>query len=157
MRTMSTSAGRSASKSDFVRDQIQKNSAITAREVLDAWTASGNEGTLSETLFYNVKKALGLAGTARPSTAGGGGPSSKGRTRMKKTPKSGRTRPARSIGQASAGAPAGSRSDQRGRTFDELESKIDDMIFQLKTIGGHPDVEEALRKARRLLGRTHLA
>ena len=150
---MSTSAGKGTNKSEFIREQLQRNPEITAKAVVEAWESSGNEGSLSETLYYNVKKALGLAG-------GGGGsrwatPRAQGR--MKKTPKAvrrGRGRP-RSTDAAPATTTTATRSSAQGRSFDELEAMIDDMIFQLKAHGGQPDVEEALRQARRLLGRAH--
>lgn len=148
---MSTTAGKGANKSEFIRDQLKRNPAATAKEVVEAWESSGNEGSLSETLYYNVKKAQGLAG------GGGGGSALRGLVRMKKTPKTtvrrGRGRP-RLTDSAPASAPA-ARSGARARSFDELEAMIDDMIFQLKAHGGMPDVEEALRQARRLLGRAH--
>jgi hypothetical protein len=36
-----------------------------------------------------------------------------------------------------------------------VEDGIDDLIFKLKEIGGRTEVLEALRKARRILARSH--
>ena len=38
--------------------------------------------------------------------------------------------------------------------MDEVEAGIDDLMFTLKLNGGMPEVEEALRAARRLLTRS---
>ena len=42
-----------------------------------------------------------------------------------------------------------------GRVVDEVEAGIDDLMFMLKVNGGMPEVEAALRAARRLLTRSH--
>jgi hypothetical protein len=36
-----------------------------------------------------------------------------------------------------------------------LESQIDEMLFEIKVAGGLPEFEEALRRARRVLARSH--
>ncbi len=41
------------------------------------------------------------------------------------------------------------------RMVDQVEAGIDDLIFTLKVNGGMPEVEAALRAARRLLVRSH--
>jgi len=53
------------------------------------------------------------------------------------------------IGQNGAEAQGG----DQGQVLDQMEGTIDDLIFQLKTMGGRPEVEEALRRARRFLYR----
>jgi hypothetical protein len=39
--------------------------------------------------------------------------------------------------------------------LDELEEDIDELIHRLRELGGRPDVVKALRRARRLLVRSH--
>ena len=46
-------------------------------------------------------------------------------------------------------------SGDLGRVVDEVEAGIDDLIFILKVNGGMPEVEAALRAARRLLVRSN--
>ena len=36
-----------------------------------------------------------------------------------------------------------------------LEAQIDDMLHEVKLTGGLPEFEETLRKARRILARSH--
>ena len=36
-----------------------------------------------------------------------------------------------------------------------LEGSIDDMLHEIKRTGGHPEIEETLRRARRILVRSH--
>ena len=46
------------------------------------------------------------------------------------------------------------RRVQRSRVVDEVEAGIDQLMFTLKLNGGMPEVEAALRAARRLLTRS---
>jgi hypothetical protein len=41
------------------------------------------------------------------------------------------------------------------RVLIRLESQIDDLLHDARTAGGLPEFEEALRKARRILVRSH--
>ena len=56
---------------------------------------------------------------------------------------------------STAKAVRGESSDSGGmsRLVDEVEAGIDELMFTLKLYGGMPEVEAALRAARRLLTR----
>ena len=43
----------------------------------------------------------------------------------------------------------------RTRVLIRLESEIDGLLHEIKMTGGLPEFEETLRKARRILGRSH--
>ena len=45
--------------------------------------------------------------------------------------------------------------NDRTRVMIRLEGQIDEMLHEIKLAGGLPEFEEALRKARRILARSH--
>ena len=55
----------------------------------------------------------------------------------------------------SQGAGSQSGGDDRTRVLTRLEGQIDGMLFEIKVAGGLPEFEEALRRARRILARSH--
>jgi hypothetical protein len=59
---MATTAGQGEGKTTFVRDLLQRDSRVNERSINEAWKAAGNEGTISGTLVYKVRKDLGLTG-----------------------------------------------------------------------------------------------
>ena len=52
---------------------------------------------------------------------------------------------------------AGSQSGgaDRTRVLTRLEGQIDELLFEIKMAGGLPEFEEALRRTRRILARSH--
>ena len=66
---MATSTGQGEGKTTFVRDLLQRDSGVNERSINEAWKAAGNEGTISGTLVYKIRKDLGLTGK-RQSTDG---------------------------------------------------------------------------------------
>jgi hypothetical protein len=48
-----------------------------------------------------------------------------------------------------------SGGDDRTRVLTRLEGQIDEMLFAIKVAGGWPEFEEALRRTRRILARSH--
>jgi hypothetical protein len=50
---------------------------------------------------------------------------------------------------------AAKHAEHQAQLVDEVEAGIDELIFSLKTSGGNPEVEAALRAARRLLLSRH--
>ena len=89
---------------------------------------------------------------------GSGRSAGRPKKKAKKGPK------AKAVAQAqteSNGPPAESATEpestagDRGRTLDRVEDRIDDLIFQLKDLGGMEQAQEALRLARRLVVRSH--
>src|SRR3954471_1304668 len=60
---------RAPGKSDFIRQVLGKNPQATFKAVNDAWTAAGNEGSISQALVNKLRSGAGLSGNLR-STAG---------------------------------------------------------------------------------------
>ncbi|MGP0063397.1 MAG: hypothetical protein ACLQGP_07350 [Isosphaeraceae bacterium] len=139
---------RSQGKSMFVKEVLNDNALANAAAVNEAWRAAGMSGTISVSLVNSVRSRMGLAGNL------------KGMQRRTKT----------SGAADSGGAVAGTRRGQppmqvqsgatvtapvktRGSRTDpmDLEVEIDRLLLKVVEIGSLPDVEYALRKARRHL------
>ena len=157
-------APKKSSKSAFLRDLFRTNPGLTRKDAEEAWKGAGHEGEIGDSSFYNTKRQFnklsvestgaGEAAAVKPKPK----PTSKG-TKTRKTTQS-VEQPAvqASRGEAAPGSemrgkPA--RSGGHERVLDEVEDGIDDLIFKLKEIGGRTEVLEALRKARRILARSH--
>jgi len=141
------------SKSAFVEEMLGRQPEANVAAINRAWSEAGHEGQISPSVFYKVKRERGItgesesAGTSEPQESEAG-PAVGLREDAPKAPDA---RPA-----VSATTPASS-SDARGdlcRVVDEVEAGIDDLMFTLKVNGGMPEVEAALRAARRLLTRS---
>jgi hypothetical protein len=137
-------------KSSFVREVLGRDPEANEQAVNEAWTEAGNEGTISVSLVSKIRSDMGLTGKGRSRN----GPKAK----AKKGPK---TKPVAQAQPESNGPPAESATGPestaggRGRTLDQVEDRIDDLIFQLKDLGGMEQAQEALRLARRLVVRSH--
>ncbi|MBX6312107.1 MAG: hypothetical protein IRY99_04190 [Isosphaeraceae bacterium] len=132
------------SKSAFIEEQLRRNSHATEKEINQAWKEAGYEGSISGTLVYRIKDRLGLTGKHR---------SSGRRPRMKTAAR--REPAAEPSREAAPATEPMARGKGQGRVLDELEADLDNLIFRLKGLGGLEEVEEALRRARRLLVRSH--
>ena len=137
-------------KSSFVREVLGRDPEANEQAVNEAWTEAGNEGTISGSLVSKIRSNLGLTGSGRSA----GRPKAK----AKKGPKA---KPVAQAQPESNGPPAASATGpestagNRGRSLDQVEDRIDDLIFQLKDLGGMEQAQEALRLARRLVVRSH--
>jgi hypothetical protein len=155
-------------KSAFVKELLLKNEQANTEAVNVAWKAAEHEGTISPSLVQHVRSEIGLAGnikTRRKPAEGNGAseqppaaPEAKKRATGPKrkaagpSPKTnGKHAPEESARQAEPPA----KGDDRIRVLVRLEGEIDDMIHEVKVAGGLPEFEEALRKARRILARSH--
>jgi hypothetical protein len=141
---MATGRGGNQGKTAFVTEHLRQNPDATDDEINEAWTAAGNEGGISGSLIYKIRAKERLTGKTG---AKGRGAGKKGRA--KSSPKGtsvGRTpEPA-----AGTPKPLDGRMNP-GRIIAELEKDIDRLIFRLMSVGGMEEVEDELRKARRLL------
>ena len=139
-------------KSSFVRELLGRDPEANEQAVNEAWAAEGNEGTISGSLVSKIRSNLGLTGKGRSP----GRPKAK----AKRGPKA---KPAAPVQPESNGPPAASATGPestaggRGRSLDQVEDRIDDLIFQLKDLGGMEQAQEALRLARRLVVRSQEA
>ena len=168
---MASEVGRDQGKSAFVRDVLRKDRQANHEAVNRAWTAAGHAGTISESLVNKIRSQMGLTGQPRPGarvkeSAGSAEPPAAPATRRGSGPKKGGGRPPaqgdeRPVPQetASEAEPqeAGSQSGgaDRTRVLTRLEGQIDELLFEIKMAGGLPEFEEALRRTRRILARSH--
>jgi hypothetical protein len=53
------------SKSNFVKQFLQKHPQGNVQAVNEAWAAAGMDGTIGDTLIYEMRKQLGLSGNVR--------------------------------------------------------------------------------------------
>ena len=164
---MATVKQKNEGKSMFLKEYFVDHPDAGKEAIDAAWRAAGNEGTISTSLIGKVRKDLGLTGqgtaqgksrarvgTGQQSSAGsksdarGAGPEVGGRTPAKESSRpvtGGLERPAEP--QAAGG--------DRTRMLIRLEGAIDDLLHEIKMAGGLPEFEETLRKARRILARSH--
>jgi hypothetical protein len=168
---MASEVGRDEGKSAFVGDVLTKDNQANTEAVNLAWTEAGHEGTISESLVNKIRSRMGLTGQQRPrarvtESAGSAeqpvAPATRRRTGPKRvggrSPAKGNGRHVPQVTESEAGPQgAGSQSggNDRTRVLTRLEGQIDEMLFEIKVAGGLPEFEEALRRARRILARSH--
>ena len=124
---------------EFLHDNPQGN----VKAANEAWTAAGFDGTISETLVYKARASLGLTGNlsgkTKAAAEGKATPTGKKLGRPRKEP----TAPV-------TGQPRG-RKSARTLALTELEADIDRLIFKVMGVGDLTEIEDSLRRARRLL------
>jgi hypothetical protein len=163
---MATVKGKTEGKSMFLKEYLVDHPDAGTEAIAAAWRAAGNEGTISTSLIGKVRRDLGLTGQGtargksrarvetgqRPSVgsksgARGAGPAGGGRTPATKD-----NRPVTEGSERPAAPQAG--GDRTGVLI-RLEGAIDDLLHEIKLTGGLPEFEETLRRARRILVRSH--
>jgi len=133
----------SPGKSSFLKEFLHDNPQGNVKAVNEAWTAAGFDGTISETLVYKARALLGLTGNL--------GGKTKTSAEGKATPTGKKLgRPRKETTAAVIVQPRG-RSNNRSLAMNELEVEIDRLIFKVMGVGDLSEIEDALRKARRLL------
>ena len=129
-------------KMAFARQFLEQNHDANPIAVNAAWYAAGHGGSISKSAVGKMRAKLGLTDRSR----------------------SGR-RPARAVAtkpRAAADRDHGPRNGEgnrhvalpesdRDRTLEQLEAEIDRILFQVMALDGLSEVEEALRRGRRLL------
>jgi hypothetical protein len=145
-------------KTEFIREQLGRDANLSVKEIVRAWTEAGNEGTLSDNLVYKTRADLGIKGRRTTPESVGPVPTAKG-SKSESSPEviepskpqsNGRQAPHLFTTQTIT-SPEG----ERGRVLVEVEREIDELIYRIRQLGGLPEVQEALRAARRLLVRSH--
>jgi len=153
---MPATARRNQGKTEFVRKVLTKNPHANAKVVREEWETAGHDGTISQTLVNKQRSLMGLAGNIR-----GGRPKGSGSAGAEKRPYTGKKRGRK---PKSAGV-NGREATGDGRSFDEprvraggrsarltqIEADIDRLLFRVMDIGGLEDIEDSLRRTRRLL------
>ena len=159
--------GKAEGKSEFLKEYLVDHPDAGKEAIDAAWREAGNEGTISTSLIGKVRKDLeqtgkGMAkvksrvrvGTGQRSSADsksdvrGAGPEVGRQTPAKENARhitEGLERPAEP--QTAGG--------DRTRALIRLEGAIDDLLHEIKRTGGLSECEETLRKARRILVRSH--
>jgi hypothetical protein len=156
MATTTTVIPRNQGKTEFVRDVLTKNPRANAKNVKDEWLKSGHEGTISETLVNKMRSEMGLAGNLR-----GGRPKGSTKSTAEKPKYTGkkRGRKPKSAQAVVLSAPSNGRSVEEPRAksggrhnqLAALEADIDVLLFKVMNLGGLVEIENSLRKTRRLL------
>jgi len=138
----SRTAKATPGKTKFVKEFLNDHPEGTGNDVNEAWTAAGFEGTISRTLVDKTRALLGLTGNLRGKT----------KKSKAKTTSTGKKlgRPRKETTVAGNGLPRGRRSN-RSLALNELEADIDRLIFKVMGIGDLTQIEDSLRRARRLL------
>jgi len=168
---MASEVGRDQGKSAFVGAVLTKDPQANTEAVNRAWTKAGHEGTISESLVNKIRSRMGLTGPPRPGardteSAASAEPPAAPATRRRTGPKrvggrplaQGNERPVPQVTESEAepqGSGSHSGGDDRTRVLTRLEGQIDEMLFEIKVAGGLPEFEEALRRTRRILARSH--
>jgi hypothetical protein len=137
MSKKASSPGKTMFVKEFLNDHPQSN----VDTVIEAWQAAGFDGTISATLVNKTRSILGLTGNLRgmPKTGANGKATSTGK-------KMGRPRK-----QTTAAATDVQPRGNRSTVLNELEADIDRLIFKAMVIGDLTEIEDSLRRARRLL------
>ncbi len=146
---------RDQGKTAFVKAVLAKNNEANPKLVNQEWTAAGNRGSISGTLVQKMRSAMGLTRNIRP----GRKPNGFSQPRPTTPSPTSAIPVKRPVGRppAHANGSAPRPAALRGHTslLTKLEATLDEMIFEIKTAGGLPEFEETLRKARRILARSH--
>ncbi len=151
--------GSGPGKSAFVEEVLRREPKANVAAINRAWAAAGHEGKISDSIIYKAKRDLVLTGRPSPDASASAGASTIERFEAGTAGGTREETPQQSMEPETpiAPAPGGGTnvSADLGRVVDEVEAGIDDLMFILKVNGGMPEVEAALRAARRLLTRSH--
>ena len=141
----------SPSKTEFVNGILESNPKANARAVNDAWAEAGYDGTVSNTLVHRLRSEKGLTGNIRRGRKKGGTNAKRKRLRPVSAEAGGldvATAPPKRRGRPPGRARAVALAASEG--VDPLEAEFDRLLFRVME-RQMPDVEEAIRHARRLL------
>ena len=151
-------ASKEQGKSDFVRDVLSKNAKANPKDVNDAWKGAGRSGEISPSLVHKIRADMGVTGNLRARLDNGSNGVAKGKPKASKKgpkPKGLRAQAVRPAWSKPSAEPAPkAASGGQMRQLEEIEGQIDRLIFTIMGIGKLPEVEDALRKARRLVARS---
>lgn len=154
---MATEVSQESGKSAFVRETLAKNPKANPKVVNLAWKAAGNRDPISSSLVHKVRSTMGLTGNLR-AKAGAGKAAGAAKPPVSAEPKRRGRPPKSSLTATPANGVSTTVSAKKvhapvsgGRVLEELEGQVDLLVFKIMGVGGLRDVEDALRKARRLL------
>jgi hypothetical protein len=154
-------------KAGFLKEFFVDHPDTDKAAIDEAWQAAGNEGTISGSTIYNVRRDLGLIDKSRGKRRAKAGvragrqssAAAKSEARKPGRKANGRAETQANVRTAAAAvepaAKVRAKGAGRARTLIELEGQLDEMIYRISSDGALPEFEEALRKARRILIRSH--
>ena len=124
----------------FAKEFLHDNPQGNVNAVNEAWQAAGFDGTISQTVVDKLRTSMGLTGDLRANI------------KKPKTSATGKKRvtPQKETAAAVNVQPRMSNST-RTVELNELEADIDRLIFKAMGIGDLTEIEDTLRRARRLL------
>ena len=127
-------------KGMFIKEFLLDHPRGNADAVNEAWQAAGFDGTISASLVNHVRAKMGLTGNLR------------GKTEKPRTVVTGkkRGRPRKETTATVYAQPRGSNG-VRTAVLDDLETDIDRLLFKAMAIGDLGEIEDSLRRVRRLL------
>jgi hypothetical protein len=143
-------ATKTPGKTSFVKEFLNGNPQGNATAVNGAWQAAGFDGTISPALVNKTRALLRLTGNLRSQPK-------KSKTSAKRKQSSTgkkRGRPRKETTAAFNGEPTGQprgRKSARTIALTDLEADVDRLIFKLMAIGDLTEIEDSLRRVRRLL------
>lgn len=151
---MATGPGLDQGKGTFLREFLAANNDANEESVNEAWTEEGREGTISVSLISKIKAELGLTNRKKSASKSQGAAKS---PRKGKKPTSSSAQSPRPLNgeQTSTRVASKTRHGDDGDVLDELEEDLDELIQKIRDVGDRPDVVKALRRARRILVRSH--
>jgi hypothetical protein len=163
---MATVKVKAEGKSGFLKEFFVDHPDAGKSAINEAWREAGNEGTISDSLTSKIRRDLGLTGKGRGTAEAKASVGAGKRSSAAPKSKGGRTTPKAAGRTAKANGrlvtetldrPAERQSSGEDRTtlLIRLEGEIDDMLHEIRVAGGLPEFEEALRRARRVLARSH--
>lgn len=141
-KTVTATPGKTSFVKEYLNDHPQGNVAA----VNDAWKDAGFDGTISSTLVNKTRASLGLTGNLR-------GKTKKTKSSSKaKAPYTGKKR-GRKPKESTVAVNGQQRGRKSGRSIalTDLEAEIDRLIFKTMAIGELTEIEDSLRRVRRLL------
>ena len=148
--------GSGPGKSAFVEGVLRREPKANVAAINRAWAGAGHEGAISPSVFYKVKRERGVTGKGTPAAPAMAEPmSAKGEKARPANQPVAEARPESNGENATPSPLSRSRTGERERVLDRVEDGIDDLIIELKQLGGMEDALEALRKVRRVVVRSH--
>jgi hypothetical protein len=153
---MAASGRRNQGKTEFVREVLSGDIYANATVVNDAWQASGRDGSISDTLVNKMRSELGLTGNLRgnrpkgSATEAAAKPKYTGKKRGRK-PKSEVPTITVASGNGMPVAEPRAKSGSRTSQLTSLETDLDVLLFKVMNLGGLEEIENNLRRTRRLI------
>ena len=147
-KTITATPGKTMFVKEFLNDHPEGN----YNDANEAWTAAGFEGTISRTLVDKTRALLGLTGNLRETKKSEA-------SAQEKAPYTGKKRgrkPNVTTSEKASLNEVRTQSQESARTTILLavESEIDRLIFTVMGLGDLPEIETALRDARRRVCKT---